>query len=108
MQVNWTKEELKIYLLIYCANADFSETKSEIAFIKSKIKTSNFEQLHAEFDKDNDYQSIQKIQLSMKENGYSKEDKDALFEDIKAVFLRDDKYDVLEQNLMIGLGHLLK
>ena len=33
--INWTKEDLKTYLLIYCANADFSESKIEIEFIKS-------------------------------------------------------------------------
>ena len=51
---NWTKEELKIYILIYCANADFSESKLETEYIKSKIQTSNFDKIHAEFENDND------------------------------------------------------
>lgn len=108
IKTNWTKEELEIYILIYCANADFSESKFEIDFIKSKTQTSNFEKIHDVFKKDNDYQSIQKIQSSIKDHGYTNEDKDILFKEIKALFLSDDKYDILEQNLYRGLSHILK
>lgn len=51
---NWTKEELKIYILIYCANADFSESKVERAFIKERIAHSDFDKIHAEYEGDND------------------------------------------------------
>lgn len=105
---NWTKEELKIYILIYCANADFSESKFEVDFIKSKIKTDNFEKIHAEFEDDNDYQSIQKIQLSIEKHGYTNDEKNRLFGEIKELFLSDKKYDVLERNLYLGLSQILK
>ena len=108
INTNWTKEELKIYILIYCANADFSESKFEVDFIKSKIQTSNFEKIHAEFEQDNDYLSIQKIQLSIEEHGYTNDETNRLFEEIKELFLSDKKYDILEQNLYRGLSHLLK
>ena len=108
MKPNWTKEELKIYTLIYCANANFSESKFEINFIKSKIQTSDFEKIHDEFEKDNDYQSIQKIQSSIKDHGYTDDGIDTLFKEIKALFLSDNKYDILEQNLYRGLSHILK
>ena len=105
---NWTKEELKIYILIYCANADFSESKFEIDFIKSKIQTSNFEKIHAEFEQDNDHQSIQKIQISIEEHGYTNDETDLLIGEIKELFLSDGKYDILEQNLYRGLSHIHK
>ena len=105
---NWTKEELKVYILIYCANADFSESKFEVDFIKSKIKTNNFEKIHAEFEEDNDYQSIQKIQLSVEEHGYTNDEKNRLFGEIKELFLSDKKYDILERNLYLGLSQILK
>ena len=108
INTNWTKEELKIYILIYCANADFSESKFEVDFIKSKIQISNFEKIHAEFEQDNDYQSIQKIQLSIEEHGYTNDESNRLFGEIKELFLSDKKYDVLEQNLYRGLSHILK
>jgi hypothetical protein len=104
---DWSNEELKVYLLIYSANADLSESKIEVDFIKSKIKTSNFEKIHAEFDEDNDYQSIQKIHASMREHGYSDAEKERLFAEIKELFLADGEYDILEQNLYRGLTHIL-
>ena len=104
--VNWTKEDLKIYILIYCANADFTESKFEIDMIKSKIQFSDFDKIHTEFEKDNDFLSIQKIQYSMREHNYSHEEIDTLKSEIKDLFFSDGKYDVLEENLFRGLSHL--
>jgi len=103
---NWTKEELKVYILIFCANANFSESKVETAFIKSKTIGNRFERIHNEFDKDNDYQSIQKIRLTLEKYGYSKDDTGRLFKEVKELFLSDGKYDILEQNLFRGLNHI--
>ena len=107
MNTNWTEDELKAYLLIYCANADFTESKAEIDFIKSRILSSNFEKIHKEFNKDNDYQSIQKIQSTVERLEYSSTRKNQLLAEIKEIFLSDDNYDILEKNLMRALGHIL-
>ena len=107
MITNWTEDELKAYLLIYCANADFTESKVEIDFIKSKILSSNFEKIHREFKKDNDYQSIQKIQSTIERFEYSSTKKDELLAEIKGIFLSDYKYDTLEKNLMRGLRYII-
>ena len=32
----WTREELKAYILLYCAYANFVETEAEKEYIKSK------------------------------------------------------------------------
>lgn len=104
---NWTKEDLKIYILIYCAKADFNESNIEVDFIKSKLKNSDYEKLHTEFEADNDYQSIQKIQAALDKHGYSEKEVNGLFMEIKKLFLSDGKYDVLEQNLLLGLKHIL-
>ena len=106
MNTNWTEDELKSYVLIYCANADFTESKVEIDFIKSKILSSNFEKIHKEFEKDNDYQSIQKIQSTIERLGFSSAQKNDLLAEIKEVFLSDDKYDTLEKNLLRALSHI--
>ena len=105
---NWTKDELKTYLLIYCANADFSIDKVEIDYIKSKVGTDIFDKINAEFEKDNDYQSIQKIQSSFDIYGYSKDESDDLINEIKELFLSDEHFDSLEQNLYRGLSQILK
>jgi len=108
MKTNWTKNDLKIYTLIYCANADFTESKVEIDFIKSKINQDNFDKIHQEFKQDNDFQSLQKMQAALQENDYSEAEIDQLMKDIKALFLKDDDFDILEQNMFLGLKRIFK
>ena len=107
MKTNWTKEDLKIYLLIYCANADFSESKHELKYIKEKIKNSQYDKIRDEFEKDNEYQSIQKIQTTIKELGYSKLAINSLLEEIKELFVSDHNFNTQEQNLFRGLNKIL-
>jgi len=107
MKNHWTKDELKTYLLIYCANADFSETKTEIEYIKKHTHNGHFNKMHAEFDKDNDFESIQKIKSSLELHKY--DDLEGLTNEIKALFTVDDKQlDILEENLLRMLKHILK
>ncbi len=107
IQTNWTKEELEIYLLIYCANADFTESKTEDNYIQSKAKHVSFDKIHAEFEKDNDYIRIQKIQHALQRHGYSQKEKEKLLQEMKEVFLADENFDVLEKNLYLGLKHII-
>ena len=102
-----SKEELKAYILIYCANADFVISQIETDFIKSKVNVENFERIESELNTSNDYQSIQKILSSIERHDYSKDEKEILFKEIKELFLSDGKYNILEQNLFRGLNHLL-
>ncbi|MEZ4875315.1 MAG: hypothetical protein R2793_07680 [Flavobacteriaceae bacterium] len=103
----WTKEELNIYILIYCANANFIESNEEIDFIKMKAKHSSFDKIHKEFEKDNDFQSLQKIQSAIERHGYTSKELETLYAEIKDLYLTDDDYGILEQNLLRGLKHLL-
>ena len=105
MAINWTKDDLRMYLLIYCANADFVESPEELEFIKSKIGHSDFAKMHAEFEGDNDYQSIQKIQKAYEALGYTSPD--ALFDEVREFFKSDGEFDILERNLMLYLKHIL-
>ncbi len=103
----WTQEELKIYLLLYSANADLLESEEELDLIRAKTGTSDFEKIHTEFKGDNDFQSIKKIQSATRAHGYTKKDIAGLLSEMKEVFLSDGKYDLLEQNLFRMLKHIL-
>lgn len=105
---NWSKEELKAYILLYCANANFNETKEEDELIKSRVGKQRFDKIHKEFDKDNDYQRITKIQDALSYHKYSKEQINLLLKDIEEVFFADGEFDILEKNLLLGLKHILK
>ena len=107
-KTNWSREELKTYILLYCAYANFIETQDERAFIIDKVGEEMHTKMFNEFDKDNDYQRIQKIQHTVERANYSKEELEALFENIKNMFLADGEIDILEENIFRGLNHLLK
>ena len=57
----WSKDEFKAYLLLFSAQANMVESASEKAFILQRVGVEHYEHIHEEIDKDNDYQSIQKI-----------------------------------------------
>ena len=105
---NWTHQELKAYMLLYCANADFIVSREEKEYIKSKVSDEEYQKIHREFEKDNDYQQIQKINAAIERFDYSKEEIDKAFQSIKDLFLSDGEMDILEQNIYRGLKHLLQ
>ncbi len=105
---NWTRDELKAYILIHCSNADFDESEAETNYIKSKLQDLNIAPIHAEYEGDNDYQSIQKIRSSMDRLQYDSASVEVLEKEIKELFLSDGSYDTLEKNLFIGLKRILE
>ncbi len=108
MVTNWTKEEFKAYLLLYAANADQIETAEEKEFILSTVDKQTYENIHIEFDGDNDYQSIQKLMAAAKKFDYSKDDLELLMEDLKNLFLSDGIFSSYEHNLLATLKMLFK
>ncbi len=107
METNWTKDELKAYLFLFAAHANFEESKAELNFIKTRVGAKNLAHIHDEFDKDNDYQRIQKIEATIERYAYEKEDIENLLLDVKALFIADGELDILEESLFLGLRHLL-
>jgi hypothetical protein len=105
---NWTKTELSAYLLMYCANANFTETSEEFELVRSKVAVNDLISIRKEFNKDNDYQSIQKIQSTVQRLGYNWAQIDDLISEIKTLFLADGKIDAIEKSMFTGLKKLLK
>lgn len=104
---NWTKEELVAYILLYAAHCNLDIDNHEKNVIISKVDMQTFQKVHDEFDKDNDYQSLQKIVSALEDKHYSKVELDILFEDIKKLFLSDGSYDAMELNLYSFLKKML-
>lgn len=107
-ETNWTHQELKAYMLLYCANADFTVSPEEKKFIISKVGKEEYKRIHKEFEGDNDYQRIQKINAAIERFEYSKEEIDEAFQSIKDLFFVDGDIDILEQNIYRGLKQLLQ
>lgn len=106
--IDWTRDELVAYILLFAAHSDFKEDNHERNVIISKVDMQTFQEIHDEFDSDNDYQGIQKIMTSLKQHNYSKDDIDVLITDIKVLFFSDGNFDITEQNMLRFLEKLLK
>lgn len=107
MKVNWTKDELIAYILLFVANSNFREDNWEKNFIISKVDMETFQKIHEEFDEDNDYQSIQKILAGVEQHHYGREDYKSLFRDISILLNSDGEYDAMEHNVFLYLKKIL-
>lgn len=107
-QTSWTHNELKAYMLLYAAHADFEITSEEKKYIKSRVEIDKFKHIKNEFDQDNDYQRIQKIQSTIERFEYSQDEISKLFQSMKNLFLADGEMDIKEKNIMRGFRRLLK
>lgn len=103
----WTKEELKIYILCLCANADLDETKEELDIIKSKTDKATFEKIHAEFMADNEDTCFEKIDNTVERLFFSNMELSALKKDIFEVFYSNDHFTMKERNLDLILNNML-
>ena len=57
---HWTKDELKTYVLLLCADADTSKSESELELIRSKTDPAIYTKMHEEYANDNE-ESIHRV-----------------------------------------------
>ena len=96
----WSRDECLAYLLLYAANADYVFKEVEYTFINDKVGSPVYEKVLLEFEADNDYQRIQKLLRGFESLNYSAKDIEQLLNEIEALFLCDEEYCLLEQNIM--------
>lgn len=107
-ETNWSMEEFKVYLLLYCAFADYEEALEEKEMISKYLDEGHVEMMLEELKSDNDYQSIQKIVTTAQKFFLSKEEVEQTLKEISDLFNADGKFDILEQNLFRGIKRLLE
>ncbi|MEY4602894.1 MAG: hypothetical protein RIT43_186 [Bacteroidota bacterium] len=105
---HWNFEEFRIYLLLYAAHADFSETEQEKEAILSTCDAELYKKMHREFDEDNDYRQIEKIIVHLHEFQCTKEDIKQLLNQMKAVQMADKAPDLLEKSMMMLLKRIFE
>jgi len=106
-QTQWTKAELKTYILLLCAKADQVEDEEELNFIKSKTAKITFENIYEEFCHDEEDESLEKIQDAIANLDYSNKELAALKMEIHQVFSTDHKVVMKERNLGWILDNIL-
>ncbi|MEL6809913.1 MAG: hypothetical protein AAFP76_01105 [Bacteroidota bacterium] len=104
---HWSAEDLKAYLLIYGAHANFRESSEEVQLIQSKISQDCYTKMHAEWKEDNDYQSVEKIRMAANQLGYGASEKEQLLNELQALFQSDGHFDILERNMFKGIRRIL-
>jgi hypothetical protein len=106
--MDWTREELLAYLLIYCMKADLDENKTEVEWIEQRVGKEVYEKMYAACSTDNDYTRIQNIQKAMKVHEMNEKEVDDIFFEMNSLFQIDQHVDIMENNLLRGLKHVLK
>ncbi|MDO1500425.1 hypothetical protein Q2T40_09830 [Winogradskyella maritima] len=96
---NWSKDDLKLYILLLCANADRNETSEELEMIKSKYRSSNFEDIYAEFKKDSEDEALEKIDENVQKHHFSSLELTEFKQEMHAIFKSDKNFTMWEENL---------
>ena len=104
----WQKNELLAYILLFVAHSDLNETHNEREYILSRVDKNIFQRVFEQFEKDNDYQSIQNIIEAVKTHDYYRNDLADLFADIKLMAFADGNMDSMEKMVYSSLKKILK
>ena len=102
-QTQLSKKELKAYILMLCAKADQVEAEEELTLIKSKTSAETFDKMYKE-DED---ESLEKIQDAIAYLDYSNQELATLKMEIQQVFSTDSNVNMKERNLGWILDNIL-
>jgi len=108
VNVSWSNDEFKAYLLIFAAQSNQVITEEEKELIEGKIDPLIVKAMQKEINSDNDYERIQKILAYIEQHNLSQADLDELLKEIHQVYLCDGTYDSAEQTIYKSLEKLFK
>ena len=103
----WTKEELQIYILLLCANADKEETQEELEMIKSKVPEETFNKIYKEFSSHSNKKRLKKVDRNIHEHTYSALELVAFRKEVFEIFISDNKFKMMEKRLDWTLNNIL-
>ncbi len=103
----WTKSELKTYILIFCANIDADETKEEISFIKSLTTPADFNKMYKEFLSNSEQVSLDKIDENIQHHEFTNMELMEFRTEIRQIFNSDQKIHRKEGTLDRILDNIL-
>tara|TARA_R110000782_G_scaffold170044_3_gene261827 strand:- start:630 stop:965 length:336 start_codon:yes stop_codon:yes gene_type:complete len=104
---NWSKNELKVYLLLLCAQADSEQTAEEINLIKQKTDSATFTSLYKEFKKDDEDTRFEKVEASIGVLEFSQKELSDLKKEFHELFHSDKKITAAEQYMNKILDNIL-
>lgn len=96
---NWSKADLKIYILMLCAKIDDHESEEELTLIKSKTDTETFDRVYNEFCCDEEDGCFEKIEDAINQHEYSPKELQDLKQEILDIFHSDKEFSTKERYL---------
>ena len=103
----WTKDELEIYILLLCANADSVITQEEVDSIGAKFNSATFDKIYEEFKDDSEDDGLKKIEHNICHHEYSHKELSEIRSDMKTIFYADNRYSLMERNMERILNRIL-
>lgn len=103
----WTKDELEIYILLLCANADSVITEEEMEAIRSKFNPATFENIYKEFQHDSEDEGLKKIENNICYHEYSHKELSEMKVEMQNIFHADNRYSLMEHNMERILNRIL-
>ena len=103
----WTKEELQIYILLLCANADDDETEKERGMIQSKVSTGTFDKMYKEFSNDSEEKRLKKIDQNIHQHTYTNMELIDFRREVYEIFFSDCDFKMMEKRLDWTLDNIL-
>ena len=108
VELGWTKEKFKAYVMVYAAQSDQVETEDEKDYLESNFEPSLLKEVYKEINQDNDFSRLQKIMSFVKDNNYSEENLKDLLVEIKKMYMCDGSFGSAEQMVFSSLQKLFK
>jgi hypothetical protein len=100
--------EYLAYILLYAANADFEIGKEELDIIRESVSREDYKRIRKSFDESNDAERLGVIMHYRDAYMDILIDSPAVVNQLKAIFLADDRYPSIENAVFIYLKKLLK
>ncbi len=103
----WTKSELKAYILIFCANIDADETKEEINFIKTLTTPADYNKMYKNFLSNSEQVSLDKIEENIEHHEFTDMELIEFRTEIRQIFNSDNEIHRKEGTLDRILDNIL-
>ncbi len=106
--LQWTYDDFRAYLFIYCSFADHIQVNAERAEIRRKVGDTMFFTYQRMIEDDDDDTSSYKIKTYIRNNNMTQEEVDSLLQEVKDIFLCDGEFHKLEKRQFGSLSKLLQ
>lgn len=107
MPKDWGKTDYLAFVLIYAASSDLKISKSEWEYLDKKLDHQFYDEAQRYYEQWTDYQSAQVLQEGREAFFPGKEGKEQLLKEIMDLFLADEEFNILEENMLHILRQIL-